>query len=184
MISCHDWWPWRKPGYITRTRRQSNKQWSGSIVAHPTPKILSAKIHCKSSCLDFLGSKRHPPRWLSSKGPNYQCGVLLISAGATGGRFEGKSRQEGHQGGLILARQCPGSLGTCNPEETGPPGLPMSWSPNLFSGSGPVGLSPVPQDWKNNWKFAIFRPTQRSLLPQRTGWMDNLLNFFWVACKS
>jgi len=26
---------------------------------------------------------------------------------------------EGHQGSLVLARRCPGSLGTCNPEETG-----------------------------------------------------------------
>jgi len=26
----------------------------------------------------------------------------------------------------------------------GLPGLPMSWSPTLFSGSGPVGLPPVP----------------------------------------
>jgi len=24
----------------------------------------------------------------------------------------------------------------------------------------------------------------RSLLPRRPGWMDNLPNFFWVACKS
>ena len=28
------------------------------------------------ACLDFLGSRRHPPNWLSSKGPNYQRGVL------------------------------------------------------------------------------------------------------------
>ena len=33
-----------KPGYITMTQRQSNSQWSGSIVAHPAPKILSVKI--------------------------------------------------------------------------------------------------------------------------------------------
>jgi len=26
--------------------------------------------------------------------------------------------------------------------------------------------------WKNNWKFAIFRPTRRSLLPRKPGWMD------------
>jgi len=39
-------------------------------------------------------------------------------------------------------------------------------------------------DWKNHWKFAIFRPTPRSLLPWRPGWTDNLLNCFWVACKS
>jgi len=32
--------------------------------------------------------------------------------------------------------------------------------------------------WNNNWKVAIFRPTWRSLLPRRPGWMDKLLNFF------
>ena len=52
--------------------------------------------------------------------------------------------REGHQGGLVLARQCPGSPGICNPEATGLPGLPASSSPTLFSGSGPVGLPPVP----------------------------------------
>jgi len=52
--------------------------------------------------------------------------------------------REGYQGGLVLAQQCPGSLGTCNPEETGLPVLPVSWSPTLFSRSGPVGLPPVP----------------------------------------
>ena len=38
---------------------------------------------------------------------------------------------------------------------------------------------------KNNWKVAIFRPTQRPLLSRRPGWKDNLLIFFFsVACKS
>jgi hypothetical protein len=37
MTSCHDWWPWAKPGYITTTRRQSNNQWSGGIAAYPIP---------------------------------------------------------------------------------------------------------------------------------------------------
>jgi len=60
--------------------------------------------------------------------PNYQRGVLLISAGATDGNFEGKMPmpRESHQGVLFLARQCPGSPGTCIPEETGLPGLPVS----------------------------------------------------------
>jgi len=39
-------------------------------------------------------------------------------------------------------------------------------------------------DWENNWNVAIFRPARRSLLPRRPGWTDNILNFFWVACKS
>jgi hypothetical protein len=37
-----------------------------------------------------LRSRRHTPHWLSSKGPNYQLKVLLVSAGATEGHFEGK----------------------------------------------------------------------------------------------
>ena len=100
MISCRNWWPWTKPSYIAMTRRQSNNQWSGGIAAHPTPtqKIPNAKIRWKSFRLDFLGSKWHPPHWLSSKGPNYQHRVLLISAGVIEGHFEGKALQESHQG--------------------------------------------------------------------------------------
>jgi len=58
--------------------------------------------------------------------------------------FWRKNAAEGHQGGLLLARQCPCSPGTCNTEETGLPGLPMSLSPTLFSESGSVELRPVP----------------------------------------
>jgi len=49
-----------------------------------------------------------------------------ISAGAIEGHFEGKTPREVHKGDLILARQCSGSPGTCNREETGLPGLPLS----------------------------------------------------------
>ena len=107
------------------TWRQINNQWSGGITAHPPQKNPSAKVRWKSSRLDFLGSRRHPPHWLFFKGPNYQRGVLLIYAGATEGHFEGKTPPGVHQRGLVLARQCPGSSGTCNPEETGLPGLPV-----------------------------------------------------------
>ena len=110
----------------------------------PPQKIPIAKIRWRSSRLDFLGSRQHPPHLLPSKGPNYQRGVLLISAGAIERYFEGKTSRETHQRGLVLAQQCPVSPSTCNPEETGLPGLPMSWSPTLFSGSGPVRLPPVP----------------------------------------
>jgi len=52
--------------------------------------------------------------------------VLHVSAGAIEGHFEGKMPREGHQEGLVLARQCPGLLGICNPEEAGLCGLPTS----------------------------------------------------------
>ena len=163
--------------------KQQSLEWQHSGSTCPK-KFWVQKIRWISSCLNFLGSRRNHPHCLYSKGPNYQCGVLLISAGAMEGHFEGKMPQEGHQGGLVLEWQCPGSPGTCNPEETGLPGLPMSWSPTPFSGYGTVGTTNCSLDWKNNWKVAIFRPTRKSLLPWRPGCTDNLLIFFffdWLA---
>ena len=123
--------------------KQQSIEWRHS--GSPRPKEFRIKkIRCKISHLDFLASRRHNPHWLSSKGPNYQRGVLIISAGAIEGRSEGKMPREVCQGGLVLAQQCPSSLGTCNPQETGLPVLPMSWSPTPFSRSGPVRLPPVP----------------------------------------
>ena len=67
------------------------------------------------------------------------------------------------------------------------------FSPSLGTAQPPKGMgNPFPGirvsgcslDWKNNRKVAIFRPTQRSLLPRRPGWTDNFLNFFLLACKS
>ena len=185
MISCRDWWPWKKPGYINMTRRQSNNQMRGGKAAHPAPsqKILSAKIRWKSSRLDFLGSRQHPPHWLSSKWPNYQGGVLLIFAGAIEGHLEGKALRECHQSGLVLQRQWPCSPGTCNPEETGLPGLPLSWWPTVSSGSGPFGLPPVRLTKKaiGRSPFFVLRGGHccRGDLVGRTSFC-----IFWVACKS
>ena len=98
MISCRDWWTWTKPGYITMTRRQRKNQRSCGIAAHPTPKKFQVQKSAGivlASIRVFLESRRHPPHWLSSKGPDYQRGVLLISAGATEEHFERKSPREG-----------------------------------------------------------------------------------------
>jgi len=95
MISCYDWRPWTKPGYITMTRRQSNNQWSGGIAAHLAQKNSECKNPLENISPRFLGSRRHPPHWLSYKVPNYQRGVLLVSAGANEGHFEGKTPRGG-----------------------------------------------------------------------------------------
>ena len=94
MISCRDWWPWTKPGYITMTRRQSNNQLSGGIAVHPLrPKKFRMQNSTRKvlACLVLLLSRRYPPHWLPSKWPNYQRGVLRISAGTIEGHFEGKT---------------------------------------------------------------------------------------------
>jgi len=44
MISCRDWWPWTKPGYITMTRRQSNNQWSGERWHSGSPRPQNFRV--------------------------------------------------------------------------------------------------------------------------------------------
>jgi len=159
------------------TRRQSNNQRRGGIAAHPAPKNSESKNPLEISRLDFLGSSRHPPHWLTSKGPNYQCGALLVSAGTNEGYFGGKTPREVHQGSVFLERQCPNSSGTFNPEETGLPGLPVSWSHTLFSESGTVGLTPIP--WTEKiLKDRHFSSDAESLLPRWHLWTDKIWILF------
>ena len=169
MISCRDWWPWTKPGYITMTRRQSNNQWSGDIAAHPVPKNSKCKNPPEKFRLDFLGSRRYPPYSLSSKGPNYQPGVLLISAGATERHFERKTRREAHQWGSCSCTTMRQLTGHLQPRRNWP-----TWASNVLITHTVLRIWPRRTttwslDWKNSWKVAIFRPTRRSLLPRRPG---------------
>ena len=166
--------------YYPETKQQS-MEWQRSGSAHPK-KFQVQKSAGKVLALISLGSRQHHHHWLSSKGRNYQRRVLLINAGAIEGHFEGKPPREGHQGHLILARQCPASPGSWNPDKTGLPGPPMFWSPTRFSRSWSVGLPPVPSTEKNNWNVAIVHPTQSSSLPRRPGCTDKFLNVFeWLA---
>jgi len=57
MISCHNWLPWTKPGYITMTQRQSNNQRSGGIAAHPAPKNSECKNPLGKFSPKFFGIK-------------------------------------------------------------------------------------------------------------------------------
>jgi hypothetical protein len=172
-IAYRNWWPWKKPGYITMTRWQSNNQWSGGIAAHPAPKNYECKNPLETFSARFFGIKTASSSLiifqrakLSTRSITHLCWCL----------------REGHQRGLVLARQCPGSPDTCNPEITGLPVIPTYWLPTLFSGSGPVGLLHDSWTEKNNWKVDIFRPKRTSLLPRRHGWTEKLLNFFeWLA---
>jgi len=115
MISCRDWWPWTKPGYITMTRSQSNNQWSGGIAAHLAPKKSECKNPMEKFSTRVFGTRRHTPHWLSSKRPNYERGVLRISAGANAGHFEGRTPREGHQGGSCSCTTMPSLTGHLQP---------------------------------------------------------------------
>ena len=186
MISYRVWWPWMRPGYITMTRRQCNNLWSDGIAVHPTPKNSECNNPLEKFSPRSFGIKTSSSLSITFQRPKLWTRSITHLCCCNWRTFWRKnaSGREGHQGGFVFARQSSGSRGTCNPEETGIPGLPVSWSPTLFPGSVPFGLPPVPWTEKNNWKFAIFRPKRRSLLPRRPGWTDSFLNFYWVACRS
>jgi len=57
MISCRDWWPWTKPGYITMTRTQINNQWNDGIAAYPAPKNSESKNPLENLSPRFFGIK-------------------------------------------------------------------------------------------------------------------------------
>ena len=183
MIFCRDRWPWTKPGYITTTRRQSNNQWSGGIAAHPAPKKSEFKNPLEKFSPRFFGIKTSSSSLIIFQRAKLSIRRITHLCWCNWKTLWWKNAARSSPRFLVLARQCPGSTGTCNPEETGVPGLPMSWSPILFSVSGPVGLPPVTCTEKKNWKFAIFCPTRRSLLPRRPVWTENLI-FFSVACRT
>ena len=176
LVTMEETWLYH---YDPKTKQQS-MEWRHR-GSHRPKKIRVQKFTGKVLASIFWGSRRHLPHWLSSKGPNYLRRVLLIAADAIEGHLEGKTPREGHQGSLVLARHCSGSPGTCNPEETGLPGLPVSRLPTLISVSGPVGLPPVPWTEKKieSSPFFILRGgycCRGDLVGQTTFWI-----FFFLS---
>ena len=145
MIFCRDWWPWKKPVYITMTQRQSNNQWGGSITADPSPKNSGCKM-CK------IPPENFSPRFFGIKTASspliifHQLSTPSIThlCWCNWRAFWRKNTAANSPKGSCSCTTMLRLTGHLQPEETGLPGLPMSWSPTLFSGSGLVGLPPVP----------------------------------------
>jgi len=173
MISCRarlvtmdDTWLYH---YDPETRQQS-VEWRHS--GSPLPQIItSAKIRWKSSGLDFLGSRRYPPHPLSSEGPNYQRGVLFVSAGAIEGDFEGKPPRGRKviKGVSFLHDNAPAHRALAAQKKLVYLGFQCLDHPPYSPDLAPSDYHLFP-GLKNNCKVVIFRPTRRSLLPPRPGW--------------
>ena len=158
-------------------------EWRHSGSSHPK-KIPSAKIRWKfHTSIRFFGIKTASSSLIIFQRAKLSKPSITHLCWCNWRTFWRKNVAGSSPRCLVLAWQSPGSPSTCNPVGTGLPGLPMSWSPTLISGSDPVGLPPVPWTGKTiEMKVAIFRPTRRSLLPRSPGWTDKLLNFFeWLV---
>ena len=110
--------------YDTETKQQS-MEWQHSVSPHPKDsecknplEKFSPRFFCDQDgilLIDYL------PKGQIIKAENYSSLQVKFK-----GILKKKTSREGHQGGLVLARQCPGSPDTCNPEETGLSVLPVS----------------------------------------------------------
>jgi hypothetical protein len=169
MISCRDWWQWTESGYITMEWRHRS---SPGLNKNPT-----VKFGFKIYRFDFFGPKQYPPHWLSSKRPNYQPGILLISAGTIEGHFVGKNAAGISPRRSVLAQQCPSHrhLQTVTNWPTCTSNAVITHSILRIL---PRRTTTCFLDWKNNWNVSIFPPTRGSMLPRKPGWSDNILNFF------
>ena len=184
MISCRDCWPWTKPGYITMTRRQSNNQWSGGIVTHPAPK----KIRVQKSAGKVLASifwdqvgillSDYLPKGQTINA-EYYWSLLVQLQNILKEKLCGKIID----GVLFLHDNAPAHRAHLQPRRNWPTWTSSVMITHPILWIWPRRTTTRSLDWKkNNWMFAIFRPTRRSLLPRRPGWTDNLLNFFeWLA---
>ena len=170
--------------YDLETKQQS-MEWRHSGSPHPAPINSEFKNPLENISPRFLGSRQHPLHWLSSKGPNYQLKVLLISAGAIEDISKEKRRGEFTKGILFLHDNAPAHLALATQKK-------LTYLGFQFLDHPPYSPDLAPSDYhlfpglekKNNWKVAIFRTTRRSLLPRRPGWMDKFSEFFWVVCQS
>jgi len=105
--------------------KQQSMEWRHR--AHPAPK----NSECKKTAGKFLASIFWdqdvilPIDYVPKDHTNdaeYYSSLLVQAKDILNEKRRGKITKRG----LVLARQCPGSPGTYNPEETGLPGLPVS----------------------------------------------------------
>ena len=116
IISCRDWWPWTKPGYITMTQRQSNNKRSSSIAVHPDPKNSGCKNPLEKFLPRFFGIKTAPSSLIIFQSAKLSTPSITHLCWFNWRTFWRKNAAGRSPRSLVLAQQCPGSPGTCNPE--------------------------------------------------------------------
>jgi len=151
------------------------KQQSMELQHSGSPRSKKFRVQ-KSTRLNFLGSRQHPPYYLP-KGQTinveYYSSLLMQMKDI----LKEKRRGKVTKGVLFLHDDAPAHRALATQKKLVYLGFQcLHHSPYSLN----LALSDYHQfpGLKKNCKFAIFRPTQRSLLPWRPGWTDNLLNFF------
>ena len=163
--------------------KQKSMEWRHSGSPRPAPKIPNATIHWKSSRIDFLGSRRHLPHWLSSKGPNYQRGVLLISAGAFEGHFKEKRLVKVTKGALFLDNNASAHRALATEKKLAYLGFQCLYHPPYSPDLAPSDYHLFP-GMKKQLKGGHFSSKTEVIAAAETWLNGQISEFFWVACKS
>jgi len=151
----------------------------------PRPKNSECKNPLENFSPDFLESRRQPPHWLPSKGPSYQLGVLLISAGWCNWRtFWRKNAAGMSPRGSCACTTMPRLTGHLQPRRNWP-NLGFRWLNHP-----PYSPDLPPSDYhlfpglKKQLKGRHFSSDAEVIAAAETRLDGQLSDFFWVACKS
>jgi len=182
-VGCN-WWPWTKCGYITMTRRESNNPWSVSIAAHPAPQNSECKNPLEKFLPRFFGIKTASSSLIIFQRAKLSKQSITHLCWCNWRTFWRKNAAGRSPRGSCACTTVPRLTGHLQPRRNW-----LTWASIVFITHSILQIWPrrtrtCSVYWKKNWTVAIFCPTRRSLLPWRPGWTDNLLNVFWVACKS
>ena len=165
MISCLDWWPKTKPGYITMTCRQSNNQWSVGIVAHPAPKNSKCNKPLEKFLPRFFGIKTASSSFITFQRAKLSTWNITHLCWCNWRTFWRQNATGRSPRGSCSCTTMPRLTGHLQPRRNWP-----IWASNVLT-THPIlwiwshQTTTCSLDWKNNWKVAIFRLTWRSLLP-------------------
>jgi len=163
LVTMNETWLYH---YNPETKQQS-MEWRHSGSLHPK-KFRVQKSAGKVLAWIFLGSRRHLPHRLSTKVPNYQRGVILISACAIEGHFEGKTRNAGRSPrGSCSCTTMPQLTGHLQPRTNWPTWASSVLITHPIHQIWPRRTTTFSLDWRNIWKVVIFLPARRSFLPRR-----------------
>ena len=145
---------------------------------------VAAKIRWKSSRFDFFGIKTASSSLiifqrakLSTRNINHPCWCNWRT-------FWRKNSVGISQSGSCSCMAMPGSPGTCNPEETGLPGLPVSWStPPPILWMWPPRTTTCSLEWKNTNEMSPFfvRPGGHCWRGDLVGRTKIWIFFEWLA---
>jgi len=186
MISCRDWWPWKKqPSYVTMTRRQSNNQWSGDIAAHPALRNSECKNPLEKFSPRFFGIKTASSSLITFQKAKLSTRSITHLCWCNWTTFWKKNAAGRSPSGSCSCKTMPRLTGHLQPRRNWP-----TWASSVLITHHILRIWPrrtitCSLGLKKQLKVRHFSSDAEVIAAAET-WLDEQPSefFFWVACKS